>query len=176
MRQRPGVARLPADPRLLIVDEPASGLDPGGVVEFRQMIRSLVDDGRAVVLSLHLLDEAEKICDAAAIADRGALSPRAPSPTCSPRGPGPLGCRSAALPGSAAAHQPPGGPLSIGGWPPGPGRARPGPGGQARSAAADLNRRLVEAGVAPYRLDLPAATLEERFLQITHTMREEVAA
>jgi hypothetical protein len=42
--------------------------------------------------------------------------------------------------------------------------------------AADVNRRLVEAGVDVYRLDLPAATLEERFLQITHTMREEVAA
>jgi hypothetical protein len=47
---------------------------------------------------------------------------------------------------------------------------------QARSVAADINRRLVEAGVGVYRLDLPAATLEERFLQVTHKMQEEVAA
>ena len=49
-------------------------------------------------------------------------------------------------------------------------------GDQARSAAADINRRLVEQDVDIYRLDLPAATLEERFLQVTHKMQEEVAA
>ena len=49
-------------------------------------------------------------------------------------------------------------------------------GEQARSAAADINSRLVGAGVDVYRLDLPAATLEERFLQITHKLQEEVAA
>jgi hypothetical protein len=49
-------------------------------------------------------------------------------------------------------------------------------GAEARSVAADVNRALVEAGVDVYRLDLPAATLEERFLEITHKMQEEVAA
>jgi ABC-2 type transport system ATP-binding protein len=73
MRQRLGIARcLLCDPRLLILDEPSNGLDPGGMLEFRQLVRELVEDeGRTVFLSSHLLDEVEKICDAAAIIDRG---------------------------------------------------------------------------------------------------------
>jgi ABC-2 type transport system ATP-binding protein len=73
MRQRLGVARcLLADPLLLILDEPTNGLDPGGMQEFRQMIRAMVEqEGRTVFISSHLLDEVEKVCDAAAIVDRG---------------------------------------------------------------------------------------------------------
>src|SRR5207248_1122302 len=72
MRQRLGVARsLLSDPELLILDEPTNGLDPAGILEFRGMVRSLVDEGRTVVLSSHLLDEVEKICDAVAIVDHG---------------------------------------------------------------------------------------------------------
>ena len=73
MRQRLGVARcLLADPMLLILDEPTNGLDPGGIQEFREMIRSMVEqEGRTVFISSHLLDEVEKTCDAAAIVDRG---------------------------------------------------------------------------------------------------------
>jgi ABC-2 type transport system ATP-binding protein len=73
MRQRLGVARcLLADPLLLILDEPTNGLDPGGIQEFRDMIRTMVEqEGRTVFLSSHLLDEVEKICDHAAIVDRG---------------------------------------------------------------------------------------------------------
>src|SRR5438105_13789815 len=72
MRQRLGVARcLLADPELLILDEPTNGLDPAGIEEFRGFVRSLVDEGRTVVLSSQLLDEVEKISDAVAIVDRG---------------------------------------------------------------------------------------------------------
>src|SRR6202453_3261837 len=73
MRQRLGVARcLLADPLLLILDEPTNGLDPGGIQEFREMIREMVEqEGRTVFISSHLLDEVEKTCDAAAIVDRG---------------------------------------------------------------------------------------------------------
>jgi hypothetical protein len=49
-------------------------------------------------------------------------------------------------------------------------------GAEARSVAADLNRRLVEAGVDVFGIGLPTATLEERFLEITHRMQEEVPA
>jgi ABC-2 type transport system ATP-binding protein len=75
MRQRLGVARcLLADPLLLILDEPTNGLDPGGIQEFREMIRAMVEqEGRTVFLSSHLLDEVEKICDHAAIVDRGKI-------------------------------------------------------------------------------------------------------
>ena len=72
MRQRLGIAAcLIADPDLLILDEPMNGLDPAGMQEFRELIRSLVAEGRTVVLSSHLLDEVEKTCDAIAIVDRG---------------------------------------------------------------------------------------------------------
>jgi ABC-2 type transport system ATP-binding protein len=72
MRQRLGVARcLLCDPELLILDEPVNGLDPAGILEFRNLIRDLVAEGRTVLLSSHLLDEVEKTCDAAAIVDNG---------------------------------------------------------------------------------------------------------
>src|SRR5829696_6511045 len=72
MRQRLGVARaLLGDPELLILDEPTNGLDPAGILEFRNLVRRLVGEGRTVVLSSHLLDEVERICDAVAIVDRG---------------------------------------------------------------------------------------------------------
>jgi len=72
MRQRLGVARcLLCDPELLVLDEPVNGLDPAGILEFRGLVRSLVDEGRTVWLSSHLLDEVEKTCDVAAIVDRG---------------------------------------------------------------------------------------------------------
>src|SRR6266550_2238198 len=74
MRQRLGIARcLLADPELLILDEPMNGLDPAGIEEFRFLLRSLVAEGRTVVLSSHLLDEVEKTCDAVAIVDRGRI-------------------------------------------------------------------------------------------------------
>jgi ABC-2 type transport system ATP-binding protein len=75
MRQRLGVARcLLADPQLLILDEPTNGLDPGGIQEFRAMIRAMVEqEGRTVFISSHLLDEVERTCDAAAIVDRGKI-------------------------------------------------------------------------------------------------------
>jgi ABC-2 type transport system ATP-binding protein len=72
MRQRLGVAAcLLADPELLILDEPMNGLDPAGMHEMREMIQSLVDEGRTVMLSSHLLDEVERTCDAVAIVDHG---------------------------------------------------------------------------------------------------------
>ena len=72
MRQRLGIARcLLCDPELLILDEPVNGLDPAGILEFRNLVRSLVAEGRTVLLSSHLLDEVEKTCDFAAIVDNG---------------------------------------------------------------------------------------------------------
>lgn len=75
MRQRLGVARsLLTDPELLVLDEPSNGLDPAGMAEFRQMIRSFVEqDGRTVFISSHLLDEVEKIADEIAIVQEGKL-------------------------------------------------------------------------------------------------------
>jgi ABC-type multidrug transport system ATPase subunit len=79
MRQRLGVAAcLIGDPQLLILDEPMNGLDPAGMHEMRDMILSLVAEGRTVVLSSHLLDEVERTCDAVAIVDRGNIIRQGP--------------------------------------------------------------------------------------------------
>jgi ABC-2 type transport system ATP-binding protein len=72
MRQRLGLAQaLLKDPELLILDEPANGLDPAGIKEIRELLRSLGDEGRTVFVSSHLLVEIEHTCDRVAILSRG---------------------------------------------------------------------------------------------------------
>ena len=72
MRQRLALAAvLLKDPELLILDEPANGLDPAGIRDVRTLLRSLGDEGRTVFLSSHVLAEVEHICDSVAILRRG---------------------------------------------------------------------------------------------------------
>jgi ABC-2 type transport system ATP-binding protein len=72
MRQRLGIAAaLLRRPRLLILDEPATGLDPAGMRDMRQLIRRLADDGITVLLSSHQLPEVQELCDRVAIVDSG---------------------------------------------------------------------------------------------------------
>ena len=72
MRQRLGLAQaLLKDPELLILDEPANGLDPAGIKEIRELLRSLGDEGRTVFVSSHLLTEIQHTCDRVAILTRG---------------------------------------------------------------------------------------------------------
>jgi ABC-2 type transport system ATP-binding protein len=58
-------------PRLLILDEPATGLDPAGMRDMRLLIRRLADDGITVLLSSHQLPEVQELCDRVAIVDSG---------------------------------------------------------------------------------------------------------
>jgi ABC-2 type transport system ATP-binding protein len=72
MRQRLGVAQaLLKDPELLILDEPANGLDPAGIKEIRELLRALGDEGRTVFVSSHLLVEIQHTCDRVAILSQG---------------------------------------------------------------------------------------------------------
>ena len=72
MRQRLGIAiALLKDPELLVLDEPANGLDPAGIREVRELIRNLGAEGRTVFLSSHLLSEVEQVCDEVAIVAGG---------------------------------------------------------------------------------------------------------
>ena len=57
-------------PALLLLDEPANGMDPAGIKEFRTLLRSLADDGTTVFLSSHLLAEVEQVCDQVAVLQR----------------------------------------------------------------------------------------------------------
>lgn len=74
MRQRLGIAAsLIRNPRLLLLDEPATGLDPAGMRDMRDLIRRLAGEGITVLLSSHLLTEVEELCNRVAIIRRGRI-------------------------------------------------------------------------------------------------------
>ena len=74
MKQRLGLAySLLGDPELLFLDEPTNGMDPEGMAEIRALIRSLGDGDRTVLLSSHLLNEVEQVCDSVTIISKGRL-------------------------------------------------------------------------------------------------------
>ena len=74
MRQRLGIAAaLLRDPKLLLLDEPATGLDPAGMRDMRLLIRRLAGQGMTVLLSSHLLNEVEDVCNRVAIVRQGRI-------------------------------------------------------------------------------------------------------
>ena len=74
MKQRLGLAvALLDDPDLVVLDEPANGLDPAGIVEMREVLRRLAARGKAVFVSSHVLAEVQQICDRVAIVHLGRL-------------------------------------------------------------------------------------------------------
>jgi ABC-2 type transport system ATP-binding protein len=74
MRQRLGIAgALLRRPRLLLLDEPTTGLDPAGMRDMRVLIRRLADHGITVLLSSHLMSEVEELCDRVAIVNEGSV-------------------------------------------------------------------------------------------------------
>jgi ABC-2 type transport system ATP-binding protein len=74
MQQRLGLARvLIHDPKVLILDEPASGLDPRARIEIRELLRELKRMGKTIMISSHILSELEEICDNVGIIEHGRL-------------------------------------------------------------------------------------------------------
>jgi ABC-2 type transport system ATP-binding protein len=74
MQQRLGLARvLIHDPKVLILDEPASGLDPRARIEIRELLRELKRMGKTIMISSHILSELEEICDNVGIIEHGKL-------------------------------------------------------------------------------------------------------
>ncbi len=74
MKQRVSLARaLVHDPQVLIMDEPAAGLDPRARVELRELISILAEQGKAILISSHILTELSEICDGAVIIERGKI-------------------------------------------------------------------------------------------------------
>jgi len=171
MRQRLGVAAcLLGDPQLLVLDEPMNGLDPAGMHEMRDMILSLVSEGRTVMLSSHLLDEVERTCDAVAIVDRGRVIRQGPiaellagatmqlQVECSSpeRARDVLAVRALATQIELEAS----------------GLAIHLAAGTERSVIAEINRLLVEDGIAVYRLQEMQVSLESWFLEVTSRLGE----
>ena len=74
MQQRLGLARvLIHDPKVLILDEPASGLDPRARIEIRELLRELKRMGKTIMISSHILSELEEICDHVGIIEHGRM-------------------------------------------------------------------------------------------------------
>ncbi len=171
MRQRLGVAAcLLGDPQLLILDEPMNGLDPAGMLDMRDMILSLVSEGRTVVLSSHLLDEVERTCDAVAIVDRGKVIRQGPISQllagssfevqieCTDPDQA-SGLLRATPFGAHVQTGPDGLAISL-------------PEGTDRDAIAEINRLLVEGGISVFRLQHIQASLESWFLEVTKRLGE----
>jgi len=166
MRQRLGVAAcLLGDPQMLILDEPMNGLDPGGMLEMREMITSLVAEGRTVVLSSHLLDEVERTCDAVAIVDRGKVIRQGPIAGLLADSAFELqiDCSVPDRASTLLAGTQWGTDVTVGSDGLRLGLAP----GTDREVVAEVNRLLVEGGISVYRLQEVHASLESWFLEVT---------
>lgn len=167
MRQRLGVARaLLNDPELLILDEPTNGLDPAGLAEFRVLIRALVDEGRTVFISSHILDEVEKMADDIAIIQHGRVISHGTVDQVLGGGRQAIVVRTADAAAAAAL---------LAKVPGVVGESSPGPDGTVeleveRSSdelVAAVGRAMFDAGLPIYELRSLRESLEERFLDIT---------
>ena len=165
MQQRLGVAAaLLKDPELLILDEPTNGLDPAGMAEMRDFIRSLGRGDRTVVLSSHMMGEVEQVCDRVGVIRDGRLIAEGTvEELC-----GQAGLRVRAQPPAEAARlvaalpdveavRTLDGVLEVAADP---------------ARAATINRTLVEAGIEVSELSIRKASLEDVFLELTATDRE----
>jgi ABC-2 type transport system ATP-binding protein len=165
MKQRLGIAAaLLPEPALLVLDEPANGLDPAGILEIRSLLRGLADQGITVFVSSHLLGEVEQISDWLVMIDHGRLLYDGPIDQILDRQqaelivateqPGELGtvarlAAEAGHPSTANGHL-----LRI----------------QApASYAATLNRQAMAQGVTLVELRHEQPSLEETFLSMTTT-------
>ncbi|GER81989.1 ABC transporter ATP-binding protein [Thermogemmatispora aurantia] len=162
MKQRLGLAlALLHDPELLILDEPANGLDPAGIVEMRDLLHQLAAQGKTIFISSHLLSEVQQICTRVAIIRLGRLVTEASVEELT-RGRGEFVVRVEhpqealrlvrAQPWGATARLTERGELVT-----------PAPDGRGR----ELNRYLVEAGLIPDSLAPATLDLEQVFLQLT---------
>lgn len=72
MKQRLAIASaLLSEPQVLVLDEPTNGLDPTGIADVREIIKSLAAEGKTIILASHLLDEVQKVCTHFAVLNKG---------------------------------------------------------------------------------------------------------
>ena len=164
MRQRLGIAQaLLGNPDLLILDEPANGLDPAGIREIRRLVRSLAEErGIGVFVSSHLLAEVEQMCDRVAIIHRGKTLATGPVKelldrpagahrfTVSPADVAARVLRDVAGEGAVTSEELDAVSVNL-----------------PRESVPAAVRALDQAGVAVYGIERPVSTLEEVFLEVT---------
>jgi ABC-2 type transport system ATP-binding protein len=161
MKQRLGVAAaLLKEPELLILDEPTNGLDPEGVVDMREMIRSLGAGERTVLLSSHLLTEVEQICQRVGVIRHGRLIAEGPLEEL--RGSPGLLVRAEPVPAAKDKL------VQILGAPSVSTRDGAFELSVEPARAGDINAALVGAGIVVSELRPRERSLEETFLELTH--------
>ncbi len=167
MRQRLGIAiALLKDPELLILDEPANGLDPAGIREVRELVRRLADEGRTVFLSSHLLSEIEQVCDEVAIVSAGrTVTQGSVSDVLARARPAALWVKVTDLVGATDALRRAGLPAESDGD-----RIRV---GVVAERAEGVTRALVAAGHFPSELRPIETTLEDAFFALTAISSED---
>jgi ABC-2 type transport system ATP-binding protein len=169
MKQRLGVAAsLLKDPDLLILDEPTNGLDPQGMVEMRDMIRNLAQGERTVLLSSHLLNEVEHVCQRVGVIQGGRLI--AEGTLDELRGSASLYVRAEPqdlardklldMVGAGALTEEADGLFRL---------------AVATSRSGEINSAMVNAGITVTELRPFERSLEETFLQLTHEQAAEAA-
>ena len=163
MKQRLGVAMaLLQDPDVLILDEPANGLDPAGIVEMRDLMHRLSAEGKTVFISSHLLPEVQQICTRVAIINLGKLVTEATIEDLT-KGHGEFAVTLEHAEMALAAIQEQawgkGAHLDASGA-----LITPAPGGRGR----DLNLFLVNEGFAPDTIMQSTQDLEQVFLRLTN--------
>jgi ABC-2 type transport system ATP-binding protein len=158
MRQRLGLAAaLLGDPEVLVLDEPANGLDPQGIRWLRDFLRTLADEGRTVLISSHVLSEVAQTVDEVVIIHRGKLIRHAA-----------MGEVEAMAAGSTTVRSPAADRLA----------ALLGDGGIAAAATGDgrlsvaapperVGEIAAEHGIVLHELSVERASLEEVFLELT---------
>jgi ABC-2 type transport system ATP-binding protein len=165
MRQRLGIAQaLLGNPDVLILDEPANGLDPAGIREIRQLVRHLAADrGISVFVSSHLLSEIELMCDRVAIIHRGRTLATGPVRELAGRVAGDS-VRLRARPAGKAAE-------ILAAFGPAEAEAGEGEGVVTARVPADrvpeALRALVAGGVDVFTIERGHSSLEDVFLEIT---------
>jgi ABC-2 type transport system ATP-binding protein len=166
MRQRLGLAAaLLRRPSLLLLDEPANGMDPAGIKEFRTLLRSLADDGTTVFLSSHLLTEVGQVCDQVAVIHAGRLVEQ-----------GPVSQLTTARPRLRLVIDPADQPSALAllrRWP----TCADGPDAVLVETAAgrEVNEVLGRGGVWASQIRPERAGLEEAYLQLTETRETDDA-
>jgi ABC-2 type transport system ATP-binding protein len=158
MRQRLGLAAtLLGDPRVLILDEPANGLDPQGIRWLRDFLRSMASDGRTVLVSSHVLAEVAQTVDDVVVIHRGRLVQQGPVAALTAAGAGvlvrsprPEELRSALYREGLSASETPDGALVVEGV-----------------DAARIGDIAFAAGVPLHELSARSTSLEEAFLALT---------
>jgi ABC-2 type transport system ATP-binding protein len=168
MKQRLGIAgALLSDPALLLLDEPANGLDPAGIAGMRDTLRALAAAGKTVLVSSHILSEVQQLADVVGIIARGRLV-REGRVEDLLRAEGTVRVR------VEPAQVPAAGPVLEALAGPGAVRAEPGPEAGWLDVrfdpgrSAELNRALAAAGVYASRIEV-GTTLESLFLELTGT-------